>query len=597
MSKVMDLRNSEGRRELGRRIQSAIVEAGYESLPAFAKELGCSRALIYQYVNGHVLVQPDRLQSIAELTGKSLEWFFATKPGSASAVEAELRKQLQESRSKVHDLEGELARERGARTRQREKHRRGLMDAMRQLCLAHRRAGEPASMLEVAPRWLELARDAEDEAEAMAASLQMGHAWFQAGDMKRAENALRDALSMALAAGDTRAEDSVRQELVRVLQALGRTDDAREHGQRVAEAERWWPRWSGLVSLAALAEQMGDFDAADAHLDEAAKVIDEGEESPQYGALARTYVASNRVNVSLARGRYAEALELAEAHRALAATANLPDQLREAALNVGIAHVRLGNVAQAAEHLERLGEWAIMSGDRRVGALAQVFASELMRRCGDLLEAKRAALAAVESAMGAGHELVVGEAQLALGEVYAAEGQWDDAEHQLGKCVALAERLDLRRLAVVGRLGLARVAARQRRADAAAAVREVEELASEIGYEDLHADALLVQASIRPPERARELAEEAIRLAHSGGYFWAQSGGLLAHAWALLALERLSDAATWLRQAVRLKRRCGEAAPGSTLLASERALRAAVAAAFRKAGKNERAAQLERLKL
>ena len=81
----MDLREERGRVELGRRIQSAIAQAGYASLPSFAEALGCSRALIYQYVSGNVLVQLDRLCAIAELTDKPLNWFLAEDPNGAPA--------------------------------------------------------------------------------------------------------------------------------------------------------------------------------------------------------------------------------------------------------------------------------------------------------------------------------------------------------------------------------------------------------------------------------------------------------------------------------------------------------------------------------
>jgi tetratricopeptide (TPR) repeat protein len=573
------------------------MAAGYDSLPAFAAQLGCSRALIYQYVNGHVLVQPDRLTTIAELTGRSLEWFFAGDPSAAAGETEELRQRLRECRRESEELARSLARERGARSEQYEQHRRALTEALRELCLALRRTGDATAMLEVAPRWLELARDAGDESAAMDARLQMGHAWFHTGELARAERVLSDALVTAIALHDARAESSIRQEMVRALQAAGRTDEARHQAQRVADGERWWPRWSGLVSLAALAEQTGDLDGAEARLQEAAHAAEDGKASAQQRTLARAYVTSNRVNVSLARGRYGEALAQGESHRALAAAGNLPDQLREAALNTAIAQVRVGSVAEATEQLQRLDEWAMMSGDTRIGALARVFAGELARRCGDFAAAKQAALDAIERATESGHELVVGEAELALGEVYSAMGQWDDATHRLTKCVARASRLGLRRLEVAGRLGLARATVREQAEEAMEVLQGVRAAADEAGYEDLHADALVALAHRGPPDEARRLAGKATRVARSCGYFWGESGGLLAEARACAAAGQPAHAADRLRRAVRLKTERTGAAPGSAVLEEERQLQAALATACREAGEDDKAAQLEALGL
>ena len=70
----IDFTTREGRRAQGRLIQQAAEEAGL-SLETLAREIGCSRALIYQYVSGATLAQPDRIQQIAERTGKPLLYF------------------------------------------------------------------------------------------------------------------------------------------------------------------------------------------------------------------------------------------------------------------------------------------------------------------------------------------------------------------------------------------------------------------------------------------------------------------------------------------------------------------------------------------
>jgi tetratricopeptide (TPR) repeat protein len=346
-----------------------------------------------------------------------------------------------------------------------------------------------------------------------------------------------------------------------------------------------------------MAEQTGQLQDAEARLEEATEATDQGEATPQQRSLAKTYVASNRANISLARGRYTEALEQAEAHRQLAEAAHLPDQLREAALNAAIAHVRMGNVNEAASALQRLDEWCTMSGDRRVGALVKVFVGELLRRSGDLPQAKRAGLNALESATECGHAVVLAEAELALAEAYAAQGQLDDAGHRFTKCIDRAARLAYRRHDVAGRLGLARVAARQGDRDAAKDIDRVRSTAAELGYEDLEADALLASAELLPPEDAEQASRRATKLARAAGYFWGEIAGLLAQGEAQLALGALDKAVASLKQAARLKLRRTHARQGAMLYARERELRRALVKACRAAGESALLGAMARLQL
>src|SRR5438477_12232990 len=71
----MDLSTRQGRREQGQLIQKAVEKAGL-SVEELANRIGCSRALIYQYLSGTTLAQPDRLQQISQETGVSLAHFY-----------------------------------------------------------------------------------------------------------------------------------------------------------------------------------------------------------------------------------------------------------------------------------------------------------------------------------------------------------------------------------------------------------------------------------------------------------------------------------------------------------------------------------------
>src|SRR3989440_12862737 len=85
----MDLSTREGRREQGLLIQRVVERAGL-SVEELATRIGCSRALIYQYLSGATLAQPDKLQQIAAIAGVPLTYFFGGEaPDDARRVRRE----------------------------------------------------------------------------------------------------------------------------------------------------------------------------------------------------------------------------------------------------------------------------------------------------------------------------------------------------------------------------------------------------------------------------------------------------------------------------------------------------------------------------
>src|SRR5438045_8819566 len=101
----MDLSNRQGRREQGQRIQTAVERAGL-SVEELANRIGCSRALIYQYLSGTTLAQPDRLQLIARETSVPLAYFFGvTDGGEKPPAEApDVRRSMAETIRRLEEL-------------------------------------------------------------------------------------------------------------------------------------------------------------------------------------------------------------------------------------------------------------------------------------------------------------------------------------------------------------------------------------------------------------------------------------------------------------------------------------------------------------
>src|SRR5450631_1696679 len=105
--KPMDLSSREVRRLQGERMKQAAHDAGL-TLDDLARQIGCSRALIYQYASGASIAQSERLQQIAQAVGKPLAWFFqdegeaGDEPSERGAFdEAAEKAQLQAERDRL----------------------------------------------------------------------------------------------------------------------------------------------------------------------------------------------------------------------------------------------------------------------------------------------------------------------------------------------------------------------------------------------------------------------------------------------------------------------------------------------------------------
>src|SRR6185503_3466829 len=105
----MDLSTRQGRREQGGLIQKAVERAGL-SVEELANRIGCSRALIYQYLSGTTLAQPDRLQRIASVTTVPLAYFYGSdipdesKRGRRTSSSEDPRARIAERMKQFEDL-------------------------------------------------------------------------------------------------------------------------------------------------------------------------------------------------------------------------------------------------------------------------------------------------------------------------------------------------------------------------------------------------------------------------------------------------------------------------------------------------------------
>ena len=291
----MDLSTRQGRREQGQRLQRAVERAGL-SIEELAGRIGCSRALIYQYVSGTTLAQPDRVQQIATVCRVPLHAFYADDENIVEAgdVEAQRSGGAQDVASRVAER----------------------LRALQDLAAAQDSPPDFRGLASTCERIVLLAEQQDDIGVQARALFDLGKALNNIGDSLRAVDALTRSVALALQIGEAHLETSARQSLGKALLILGRTSDARAQFQQVASSASWDTKWRGAVSLGSIHEQRGEYKEAMQRFDDAAAVLEEAEASRQATsrevAVGLLFINSNRRNVYLAGGDLVESRALGE---------------------------------------------------------------------------------------------------------------------------------------------------------------------------------------------------------------------------------------------------------------------------------------------
>jgi len=427
----MDLSTKEGRRRQGQKIQAAAEAVGL-SLEQLAEEIGCSRALIYQYVSGATLAQPNRLQKIAERTGKPLTYFFADEE-----VEGEAQRRLQTEMEEARKLKELLEAERTRWQRQR------LVEVMEyQMALADAQESPPdwEGLISTCERIVPLARELEDRRAEGRAYFRMGNARLRRGEPEAARASLERAVAIFEMLGERDQELAARQSLGNALAVMGMVDAALGQFQAVAAGEGWWNRWQGMLSIGAVQEQMGEYAEATASFEKAMGIVEENRDEAAF-SVGSLYVRANWVNVYLGFGDYPAALEMVEGCLAEAERLGLPDQHIEAQLNAGVCLHHLGRLAEAGERLRRAQALARFLGDRERLGVAWACLGDWSAACGDFGAAKAYGKDALQTALQVRSHRGELLAHLALAHAYASSGDLQEALYHLSQGYSLSRAL------------------------------------------------------------------------------------------------------------------------------------------------------------
>ncbi|MCS7264117.1 MAG: tetratricopeptide repeat protein [Armatimonadetes bacterium] len=422
----LDLTTPEGRKKQGELILQAIREAGL-SVEQVAKDIGCSRALLYQYIAGTTLAQPDKLTLIARRTGKPLVFFYGADLAQPEAIQAE-REAFQRERL---ELERKLVEERERNLKQQIENLFSLADAQ---------SSPPdwKSAASTCEQIIPLARSIGDEESEAKALFKLGNLRLLMGDIDGALSSLRQAQSLFEKLENKAYALACRQSIGRALLLMGHPEEAKAQFDLAAKSDNWHNRWEATVALAAVSEWVGDFKSAMERLDEAEDLSSQAP-TEREGQIVRMFVSANRANVYLACGDFAEAEKLAREALKVAEQIGDRDQQLELMLTIAVCLGHLGKWVEAYESALRAKTLASFANDFERVVVAETVLAQLLAIVGDFDGAKVEAKSALTSALKIRSRRAELWAQKALAETYLREGNSTEARYHAQMSFEIAE--------------------------------------------------------------------------------------------------------------------------------------------------------------
>ncbi len=447
----MDLSTRQGRREQGQRLQSAVERAGF-SIEELAVRLGCSRALIYQYLSGSTLAQPDRMQRIAAICDVSLASFYeegAISEASNSAIQSPSIPTSQTPQKQDAD----------ARLNETLLHLRALAEAQE----------SPINLQVIAATYYQIIHVASqlgDSAILAHAQMKVGNALLRTGEFPSAAEALERAVGVAQETGDIQSEVSARQCLGSALAAMGRTEDAKIQFEHIAKGPVFRGRWQGTISLGGIHEMQGEYQSAMAKFDEAAAMLEEesasGQVSPEEISSGLTYVNTNRRNVYMDGGDFEAAKLLASEGMAGSESIGNADQHLEARFDLAWCEFNCGRWAGAFRGFSSMLQLARFTNDVGRETMARAWLGIMKAAAGDFDSAVELGENALSSALKHGDRRGELYAQLALADAFITQGnRTSEARYHTNQALAVTISSRQERGEIECRLRLSRLAAQE----------------------------------------------------------------------------------------------------------------------------------------
>lgn len=450
----MDLSTRQGRREQGQRIQRAVERAGL-SIEELAGRIGCSRALIYQYVSGTTLAQPDRLQQIAMICSVPLSYFY----GDTADVESPVGARTGRGSGRPDSPAARLPAPQEMTARLTDS-----LHALQELAEAQASPPDYRALASTCERILSLAVQVGDRAAQTRAQHRLGSALLAIADYPRAVESLNRAVALADEAGDFESEILARQSLGKALSAMGRVQEAREQFQQVAEGPVPRDRWRGTLSLGVMHTLRGEYQEAMQRFDEAAALLEEGEATgllkPDEVAAGLLYVNASRTSIYMDGGDFRGARPLAERCASEAESLGIAEQHLEARFDLAWCDFCIGQWTHAYRGLSTIVPLARFVGDQGRETMARAWLGIFLAAAGDHDSAIAQGKDALATALSRGDRRSELYAQLALADAYTGvSGRDGEARYHANQALAVATAQRLDRAEIECRLRYARLSA------------------------------------------------------------------------------------------------------------------------------------------
>lgn len=475
---------------LGRRVAALRRELGLDQ-SEFAELLGMTQSRVSQ-IEDSPWLQKRTLDNILAKTGRDLPTLLGLVPADAAALGATAERARWEEACQrlVGFLNGWLD-----KALPRLPAREALLLCEELLTLTHSFSDPWAQTLQ-AQTLLRLA----DLRETL-------------GEYTSAQASLAACLKLCEQLGDTPRRQACLYKLGTLHYRGGDYEEALSYFRQAAAAEDWQTRYRGLVGQSVVHEQRGEFEAALRCLEEAEAALPE--EARAGPSLARTYIASARVNVALARGDYRAAEALA--HQAWEAAREAGDRGAELEQRVNIALCRhhLGQDEEALELLREARSQPEAAEQKRRWALIHAVEAQVQSSRGELEAAVAAGEEALRTAEALGEKVCLFYAHLGLGEAYRGQATHRSFYHyQQALQIATAAELRIYQAMAWERLAHLHLELGEW-TDAEAAAEQAVSGTAGLGARAIQAQALLDRARAQAALGRLEAAQESARQAAS----------------------------------------------------------------------------------
>lgn len=374
------------------RLRDAAASVGL-TLKDLGERLGVSRPTIYAYSTGALPLSKERIHQLSEITGRPKQFFEIHSSNVEGGHDFDLLKQT--------------------------------IDAL---------LSAPNRMLatKLALRGAKIERDRGEIHNSAELELKAGNALLAEGNYLEAVERLSSARETFLKIGQPAFAARCSQSLGYALINLGRLERARSAFEDSEANADPACAWKGTVSLAALSEREGDYEAAESRL---RKILDTADR----GSGAMAYATFSLATLRGSTGDYRASYELNQDCLRLAVEGGYKDQVLERYIQLGFAALWLGQYEAGSLWLIRAVDGATHLGDNARLTYGKLAIARMQMVCGKLGDARQTCVEVLSEATAKEYRRSEAKALCLLAEVAYSRRDWEQARDYGMQAVSFCE--------------------------------------------------------------------------------------------------------------------------------------------------------------